>query len=400
MTEEIKEEIKEQNEEQVDLSAPDLNENFDKLYRRLNKVRINIMRDPKNRFSFYGGLLLLGKTYIDRRIPTAATDGYHISYNPDFMTSLSDKELAFVVLHEVSHVAFKHMYIWKSLFKEDHKRANFAADYVINFILSEMDPNKEVIARPEGVLYDAEFAGMHTKQIYDLLKGDARLEGIGGHDTHIIPLEDLPDDMRKEIDNAIKIAKAKGGNPFEREFGEIGFAKVPWDEELRKYAFNLIQGKDESSFRKLNRRFVGMDLFLPSPSSENIPCIVNAIDTSGSISTEELTNAMSEVAGIASAVDIERLDLIYWGSSVVGHEIYMSDIDGFLNSTKPKNGGGTDPDVIFDYIEEKGIEPTVVIVLTDGYFDLKRKTPPEYPVIWLITTDVREPDWGYTIRIN
>ena len=75
----------------------------DKEERRLSKVKIAIMRNPK--FALWSGLMTVGKTRVDENVSTACTNGRDEIYGRDFIKSLDDKELAFVVLHETLHKA-------------------------------------------------------------------------------------------------------------------------------------------------------------------------------------------------------------------------------------------------------------------------------------------------------
>ena len=52
---------------------------------------------------------------------------------------------------------------------------------------------------------------------------------------------------------------------------------------------------------------------------------------------------------------------------------------------------------LFPWIDEHGIQPHQVIILTDGYTDFG--TPPSWPVCWCITTDVKSP-WGRTLHVE
>ena len=72
------------------------------------KIREYSMRLMKSRLrllctnGFYG-LLLMHLTYtIDESAPTAYTDGFRIAFGPDFLDNLSDSELDFVMMHEIS----------------------------------------------------------------------------------------------------------------------------------------------------------------------------------------------------------------------------------------------------------------------------------------------------------
>ena len=101
-----------------------------------------------------------------------------------------DKELAFVVLHETMHKAFKHLTTWKKLHDESPYLANAACDYVINLQLVDMDKSQSVLAMPmrDGKplgLVDEKYRGLNAKQVFDLLKQEQPDgEGGGGFDSH------------------------------------------------------------------------------------------------------------------------------------------------------------------------------------------------------------------------
>ena len=65
-------------------------------------------------------------------IPTAATDGRRFLYNVEFVQSLSDPELDFLVGHEVLHVVYDHM---EARGERDKMVYNAAADFNINMTL-------------------------------------------------------------------------------------------------------------------------------------------------------------------------------------------------------------------------------------------------------------------------
>jgi len=139
--------------------------------RKLQKAKITLMRSPK--FALLQGVMMVGRTSVVDDIPTACTNGRDEKYGRKFVAALSDKELAFVVAHEVSHKMYRHLTTWKKLHDEDHRRANQACDYVINYMLKELDPNGDVIAMPKFKdgplkgermgLYYAKYKGMNSK---------------------------------------------------------------------------------------------------------------------------------------------------------------------------------------------------------------------------------------------
>ena len=77
---------------------------------------------------FYGLLLMHMKFGLDETVSTACTDGEYILFNPDFMESLLDRELDFVLMHEVLHVALQHCF---RAGDRDPERFNIACDIVV-----------------------------------------------------------------------------------------------------------------------------------------------------------------------------------------------------------------------------------------------------------------------------
>ena len=73
---------------------------------------------------------------------------------------------------------------------------------------------------------------------------------------------------------------------------EIIKPKVNWKAVLAKFLTNT--AKNDYSWMKPNRRFIGRDMYLPSLYSERLESVVVAVDTSGSISDDELQIFASE----------------------------------------------------------------------------------------------------------
>jgi len=380
----------------------------DKEERKLKKIKIGLMREP--RFALWSGLMMIGKTSIDDNIPTAATNGRDDIYGRAFVKQLDERELAFVVLHETLHKAYRHLTTWDKLYKENPHLANAACDYVINLQLLDLDPDGKLIAMPKKDgkvmgLVDEKFRGMHTKQVYDILKqeqddkgncgGDG--EGDGGFDHHDWEgAQGLTDEeketLAREVDQALRqgaMAHAKvngqGAGGLNRELGDMLEPKINWREVLREFVKSICAGKDASSWRKPNRRFLSSGVYMPSLISERVGHIVIGVDTSGSIGGKELNDFLSEVKGIAEEVTPERVDLLYWDSEVAGHEQYDSHtVSGIIDSTKPRGGGGTSPSCVTEYIKANALKPECVIMLTDGWVGSDWGGDWECPVLWTI----------------
>jgi predicted metal-dependent peptidase len=375
--------------------------------RRLQKAKITLMRNEK--FALFSGILMVGRTSVDDNIPTACTNGRDEKYGREFIKKLKDPELAFVVMHEGMHKAYRHLTTWKKLHDENSRLANAACDYVINLQLKDIDPEERIIAMPkyrEGVnkgkvmgLIDEKYRGMNAKQVFDLLKqeygGDDGGEGFDDHDWE--GAKELSEEDKKklerDIDQAIrqglmaqqKIA-GKGTGGISRELEELLQPKIDWREVLREFVKSTCRARDTSSWRRPNRRYLSTDTYMPSMIGQRVGHLVIAIDTSGSIGNAELAEFLSEVKGIAEEVNPEKVDLLYWGSSVEKHEEYSeSDVPNIVSSTKPVGGGGTSPSCISTYIAEKKIEPECIIVLTDGCVGDDWGSDWAAPLLWVIT---------------
>lgn len=372
--------------------------------RKLQRVKVTLLRNPK--VALMSGILMLGKTYVDSTVPTARTNGRDEWYGEKFIESLTEKELAFVIMHEASHKMYRHLTVWRKLYDENPRLANCACDYVINLMLRDLDPSESFMSMPklsDGKvlgLIDERFRGMNAKQVFDILKQERDGNGSGGKDgfdDHDWDgagelTQEQQEALAREIDQGIRqgiIAHKKvngsDGGDLEREMGALIAPKVDWREQLREFVTAVCAGKDNSSWRKPNRRYLGSDIYMPTLVSEKLYHIVPAIDTSGSVGGDELNAFLSELAGICDQVNPERVDLLYWDGHVAAHETYEgSTVANIISSTKPKGGGGTSPSCITAYLKSKNIKPDCAVVLTDGYVGNDWGGEWPCPVLWCI----------------
>ena len=410
--------------------------------RKLQKVKINLMRDPK--FALMSGILMVGKTGIKDGIPTACTNGRDEWYGREFVNKLTERELGFVVAHEAMHKMYRHLTTWRKLHDENSLLANAACDYVINLQLKDLDKAETVIAMPvykDGPkkgqvmgLVDEKFRSMNAKQVFDILKqeqegkcdGDDEGDGEGGNGDSADPnklgdkgfdehdwqgAKDLTEtekqELDRQIDQAIRqglIAQKKfgaGAGDLERELGDLLTPTVDWREVLREFVKSVCAGKDKSSWRRPNRRFLGSNIYLPTLVSETVGNIVVGVDTSGSVGHDEFREFMSEVKSIAEDVKPSRVDMLYWDGNVDKHEEYeQHEVANLIDATRPVGGGGTNPDCVPKYMASKNMRPECVVMFTDGYV-------PNWgndwvaPVLWVVVdNDTATAEHGKTVHIN
>lgn len=347
----------------------------------------------------YAGVIMVGKYKVSEDIPTAMTNGIDCIYGDEFIRKLSESDRRGLIMHENLHKTFQHTFLWKHLYEKNAKIANQACDYVINIIIKDLDKKSGAfVTLPQGGLYDERFRGMSSQEVFDILMDEREEGGSGGdgdgddeegagldsHDWSDLP-KDKQDEIKKEIDQAIRqgalMAGKLGGN-LSRELGELLQPKVDWREQLRDFVTSLADGKDVSTWQRVNRRWLQHDMYMPSTLSETIGRIVVGIDTSGSC-FDALEPFLSELQSICATVKPDIVDLIYWDTEVAKHEIYDREKqDKLVQSTKPAGGGGTDPSCVPAYIEANKLNPECVIMLTDGYVGTWGTW--KHPLVWCI----------------
>jgi predicted metal-dependent peptidase len=375
---------------------------------RIERCHIDLMKSPQ--FVAYSGILMIGETKVDDNIPTACTNGKDVKFGRGFVASLNDAELRGVILHEAKHKMYRHLLTWKHLNKQDPMRANMACDYVINLeIKDESERSNKFVVLPDGALINEDFRGLNSAEVFNLLPPQPEGDGDGGgFDEHDWEGADGLNDaekteLAKEIDQAIRqgaILAGKVGGNVDRSFTDLMSAKVDWKEALREFVSSVSQGKDDSTWRKPNRRWLQHDIYMPSTISESMGRVVVAIDTSGSIYGVVLNRFISEVASVMQNMNPEQVDLLYWDSNVAGHEVYgLNDADRMTASTKPKGGGGTSPSCITAYMRKHKIDPVCAIILTDGCVGNDWGGQWNCPTLWAITEDIKSPI-GQTIRVE
>ena len=380
---------------------------------RIKKAHISIMRHK--RFCAFSGVLACGETVIDDTIPTACTNGWDKRYNSTFVSTVlaDDKCLRFVVLHEAMHASYKHMTVWRALWKEDAQLANIAADHFVNLALQDMDKGENFITMPAvGVQPEAKYRGWSVKHIFDDLKeeqeqgGGGSGSGIDEHDWESAGGKDAKTQaaQAQEIDRALRqgeaLARKRGEGAGDRDgvLGDLLKPQVDWREKLREFVQQTCHGNDESTWRKPNRRYLTQDMYMPSMHSETMGELVIGFDTSGScFSGTVLTKFASELTAIISAVRPEKTRVVYWDWNVQLEQVFENG-EFSMGSLTPRGGGGTDGSVLAEYLKEKHITPTAIVQFTDGY--VGSWGDEVAPTLWAITENHIRAPFGQTLHID
>ena len=403
---------------------------------RLKKAHIALMKHPET--ALYSGVMLMGKSEVSDEMFTAYTDGVNKRYSKPFLETISsESKLRGLVLHENLHVALKQIPRGKDMFKEDSKIANMAADFVVNDIIANIKGtvsggNESIVTLPEGALYDPFFHNWNMREIYNYIRkenpqrqkqsggssdesnspsesgtqgsgGDNKIKANGkeydmggsGFDEHDWEsyIEGLSDEERKDLGDKIDRALREGGmlagrmgGKMPRAIGELLEPKIDWREALRDFVASSMKGKDEFTWRRMNKRHMANDIYMPSMENETIGEVIVAIDTSGSIGNRELTEFATELASICDLVSPDVVRIIWWDADVHGEQVFKPDqYQNIASLLKPLGGGGTEVSCVSKYINEKKLSAEAVIVFTDGYVehDIEWNIVP--PTLWMIT---------------
>lgn len=374
---------------------------------RIERIHVQLMKHPN--FCLFAGLFMIGKVEVRDKTAsgTAQTNGVDVVYDRGFVDSLNDKQLAFLILHENMHKAYRHLVVWQPLRKKNAQLANMACDYVINLQIRDYDPQNEITDFPTDAqgnvlgLIDERFRGMDSGQVFKILE-DEQEEGGGGGGGGKEPLDGHEwdeaqsmsdsdkEEVAKEIEQALRqgsMLVGKMGGNVSREIGDMLVPKVDWREALRDFIKTAMQGKDKTTWKRLHKRYLASDLIMPSSYSEKVGGIAIGIDTSGSIGGEELNQFLSEVKSICDEVSPEKIDLMYWDTHVASIETYRdNELAGLVETTKPAGGGGTEPACVPKYMKKHDMKPECLIILTDGY--IPNQDPSDWsiesPVLWCI----------------
>ena len=351
--------------------------------RKIQIAKSHVLMD----FPFFGHILLGMGIKKNDSIPTFGTDGTFIYYNEDFLNTLSMDELKFVLAHEVLHPAFFHL---TRRMNRDPVLWNIAGDYVINNVLV-----KEGMKPPEDVLLDEKYDGAwNTDMVYEDIRKGAKKISIGslgempctghftdGTDGSDADNSEMENQWKTKIISAANSCKNRGSIPghFKELIDEIRSPKVDWRDRL--YALASEPMRDDHSWRRPARKFIGQGLYLPSCIKiDGLRKIIFVVDSSGSMITDYLIQTWSETVCIVDDFDVDEVIVLDVDTEV--NSVKRFSKDDMPTALEVSGRGGTAFEPAFDWVVETDEDPTVLIYFTDMYGSFPMYEP-DYPVIWV-----------------
>ncbi len=393
---------------------------------RLSALRMQMLE----MHPFWGYMLLQMRLIPALELPTyAATDEVrHIWFNPALTRDLSLPELGFVLTHEVCHQVLATS---SRQGGREPVKWNKATDYAINAMIAEIPmPSANILQEklyqmPKKGLLDPKYRDWIAEMIYeDLCRkelqsnviyvelvlpdskgGNLQLPGVldhqGGIDLHL-PLELTANQLellRNRIQAAVENFTAsadRGHLPKDllRRTGTFEAPKLPWQRVLHHFA-DAALNTDDYSLARPNKHYRAQDMLVPGHYSDTICSVVVALDTSGSMTEDDIRLVAGEIRGIVPHT--QNITLIV-ADCTIQQVIGIDDLENFLQKGKFCGGGGTDHVCVFEYIARHHLNPTLFIGLTDLFSSFPEKRP-FYPVLWVTPECHGEAPWGKVITI-
>ena len=197
--------------------------------------------------------------------------------------------------------------------------------------------------------------------------------------------------------------KSRGAVPagVERIIDELKNPILDWRTILNDFVQEDIC---DYSFSPPDKRMEDSPFFLPdfNEKDESAKNLLFMIDTSASMSKEEITGCYSEIYGAIQQFNGKLTGKLGFFDAIVVEPVPFEDEDEF-KIIRPKGGGGTSFHIIFDYVKEKMMDdpPVSIIILTDGYAPYPDESAAmEIPVLWIINNKEAEaPSWGKVARM-
>ena len=336
----------------------------------------------------------------DDWLGTAAVDGRNLYFNTQFFNKMSNKEIEFVIAHEILHCVFDHLGR-----REDRnpKIYNIAADYIVNNLLvrDRIGTKPTFIDCYQDFKYDnwsseavyddlyekaKEDGEEFLKQLGEMLdehidwEGDSEDsqdseegEGAGGDskESKSQPkyskdeIKQIKDEIKENMISAVQTSGA-GNVPGEvaRMITELTEPKMNWREILRQQIQSTV--KSDYTFMRPSRKGQMSGAVLPGMNFQDTIDLCISLDMSGSIGNAQAQDFLGEVQGIMDEYQDYNIKLWCFDTKVYNEQDYTAHGDDLLDY-EIMGGGGTEFMCNWEYMKEHDIQPKKFIMFTDGY---------------------------------
>lgn len=351
---------------------------------------------------FYGLFLLGLSKVIDRSTETACVRkkgiNCEIVINPDYWETQDDTQQLNLLRHEVYHIVFQHMFLWDSFPNKDI--LGLATDCEVNSYLSNLDnswvvPSIWNLPEKQGTkfyyeeilkqaLSKQQQSGGSTRDSKENNNGQKTKDD---HSQWGKDFQECSDAEKQLIQNQIKgqiktaaeqTIKMRGTIPAELQeiIDEILKIKpriFDWKSYFRRMLGSIYDINIKKTRRKESIRFPGA----AGIKHKKKVSILVAIDTSGSVSDNELKDFFNEITYIYKAG--ARITIIECDAKISANYEYTGKWTG-----KVHGRGGTDFQPVIDYYRKNMKDYAALVYFTDGECCIPENVPRD--TIWVITS--------------
>lgn len=393
----------------------------EELYRLLSKVKIRLFYEKGA--AFLSSLMSNTEFYWDDSIPTAATNGLQMFWNPYFFLKIPVNARVFVLAHELWHNAYLHN-IRRG--DRDPKLYNIAADHVINTkLLSE---GYDITGIPFDIYSDFQYHEWSVDRVYediaqnspppppmsgmfglaDDIKEPGSTDTDGSSESSDTSAsspspEEVEAKMIGNLVQAIQASKLSGERgvipgDIEEMVDEILSPILPWDTLLHQFLTELSQ--EDYSYRRPSRRYD--EPFLPSLITDGGLQELNwYLDVSGSVTEEMIKRFFSEMVYVKYTYHPEKINIIEFDYEIQ-KEITL-DADDSFDFLDIKGRGGTWLDPVREHILKT--QPNAAIIFSDLECPPMEKV--DVPVLWAVFCEgkgyskyAHRPTFGTVIEVR
>jgi predicted metal-dependent peptidase len=384
------------------------------------------------------GLVAAARVSIDERVPTMGVFASgRLAVNSAFVARLNDRDLLFVLAHEMLHLALR-----------THDRAkgagrtefNYAHDYIINDILrselgvanipaSGLDMPGAKAKSAEEIVLEMRRRGdsiASRSQVWEgqPLSAAQRFPGnsaqAGNHDGGDV-LDDsverdwYPNEVAGQRDaaertkvlaaRALSLAAAmdamrgmRGSTPAAATQNVIalrGLYRTPWQLALQRWMASVAPG--ERTFTRASRRNAPQtDVVLPGRRREG--WLLNVVlDTSASMAGE-IATALGAIADYCDAASVDQVRLVQCDAEVTADELL--DPDALAVHEIAGYGGSDLSPALLHLADDPNTRAAVVV--TDGDIEYPRKAM-HYEILWIVVASARAgfaPPYGRVVTMT
>jgi len=399
--------------------------------KRVNKCMFNMFRD----FPFWAFLIEKCNVKLTNntdKVPTACIDKHgNIYFSKLFFDSLCDNHIHFVLAHEVMHLLLDHHnrrgarepFIW-----------NVAGDVLINEMLQDHFNSSGIhtsftsgYVTSKSLDISIDHNSVTTEEVYDKIVQEAGEEvkkmksknnnsskETGGISNDIVDWgpgeepnsnnirdksEDTPTNGKEWAEAGLEAAtrsRMAGNCPefMERRIDKLINPEVPWHEVLAYYLRQkfCMNSRSRHTFTPPNRRYLHQDIILTARKGSKTPSVAFSVDTSGSMSPQDITKGISEMDAIRK---MYKVPVYFMEADCDVHKARW--VQHYEPIPTAAGGGGTSFVPVIEHLKNNKLDVDVLIYFTDGYGEFG--ADPGFDVIWIINTDVKAP-YGKTIKVN